>query len=129
VNSKVRNKYASHFQPDIDVRKCRYIWLGTHLKLNAFTFITEPSEWGWFQVHAYRSTATPAPSSSSAARKPGAPPGWTSSTRRAPSPLREALREASAGQQADEQRPPPARLGLDQLQSRVANAGTTGASC
>jgi anthraniloyl-CoA monooxygenase len=54
VNSKVRNKYASHFQPDIDVRKCRYIWLGTHLKLNAFTFITEPSEWGWFQVHAYQ---------------------------------------------------------------------------
>jgi anthraniloyl-CoA monooxygenase len=54
VHSKVRNKYAAHFQPDIDVRKCRYIWLGTHLKLNAFTFITEPSEWGWFQVHAYQ---------------------------------------------------------------------------
>ena len=54
VNSQVRKKYAGHFQPDIDVRKCRYIWLGTHLKLNAFTFITEPSEWGWFQVHAYQ---------------------------------------------------------------------------
>ena len=54
VNSLVRRKYVEHFQPDIDVRKCRYIWLGTHLKLNAFTFITEPSEWGWFQVHAYQ---------------------------------------------------------------------------
>ncbi|MDR2240283.1 MAG: bifunctional salicylyl-CoA 5-hydroxylase/oxidoreductase [Zoogloeaceae bacterium] len=54
VHSKVRNKYAAHFQPDIDVRKCRYIWFGTHLKLDAFTFITEPSEWGWFQVHAYQ---------------------------------------------------------------------------
>lgn len=54
VNSLVRKKYAAHFQPDIDVRKCRYIWLGTHLKLDAFTFITEPSEWGWFQVHAYQ---------------------------------------------------------------------------
>ncbi len=54
VNSRVRNKYAAHFQPDIDVRKCRYIWLGTHLKLDAFTFITEPTEWGWFQVHAYQ---------------------------------------------------------------------------
>ena len=54
VNSLVRKKYAERFQPDIDVRKCRYIWLGTHLKLNAFTFITEPSEWGWFQVHAYQ---------------------------------------------------------------------------
>lgn len=61
VHSKVRNKYAERFQPDIDVRKCRYIWLGTHLKLDAFTFITEPSEWGWFQVHAYqfdRNTST-----------------------------------------------------------------------
>ncbi len=54
VHSKVRNKYAAHFQPDIDVRKCRYIWLGTTLKLDAFTFITEPSAWGWFQVHAYQ---------------------------------------------------------------------------
>ncbi len=54
VNSKVRSRHAAHFQPDIEVRKCRYIWLGSHLRLNAFTFITEPSEWGWFQVHAYQ---------------------------------------------------------------------------
>ena len=54
VNSIVRNKYAAQFQPDIEVRKCRYIWLGTHLKLNAFTFITEATQWGWFQVHAYQ---------------------------------------------------------------------------
>lgn len=54
ANSLVRKKYAQSFQPDIDVRKCRYIWLGTRLKLNAFTFITEPSAWGWFQAHAYQ---------------------------------------------------------------------------
>ncbi len=54
VNSVMRKKYAQFFQPDIDVRKCRYIWLGTHLKLDAFTFIFEESEWGWFQVHAYQ---------------------------------------------------------------------------
>ncbi|HMM55411.1 MAG TPA: bifunctional salicylyl-CoA 5-hydroxylase/oxidoreductase [Candidatus Desulfobacillus sp.] len=54
VNSRVRNRHAERFQPDIDVRKCRYIWLGTRLRLNAFTFITEPTEWGWFQVHAYQ---------------------------------------------------------------------------
>ncbi len=54
VNSLVRKKYAAHFKPDIEVRKCRYIWLGSHLKLNAFTFITEATEWGWFQVHAYQ---------------------------------------------------------------------------
>lgn len=54
VNSQVRQKYAAHFKPDIDVRKCRYIWLGTHLRLDAFTFITVATEWGWFQVHAYQ---------------------------------------------------------------------------
>jgi anthraniloyl-CoA monooxygenase len=54
VNSLTRKKYAAHFQPDIDVRKCRYIWLGTHRKLEAFTFIFEQTAWGWFQAHAYR---------------------------------------------------------------------------
>ena len=54
VNSVVRRKYAEQFQPDIDVRKCRYIWLGSHRKLDAFTFAFEETPWGWFQLHAYR---------------------------------------------------------------------------
>jgi len=54
VNSMTRRRYAEVFRPDIDVRKCRYIWLGTHLKLDAFTFWFEPTQWGWFQVHAYQ---------------------------------------------------------------------------
>ena len=54
VNSLVGKKFAERFQPDIDVRECRHIWLGPHLKLDALTFITEPSGWGWFQVRAYR---------------------------------------------------------------------------
>jgi anthraniloyl-CoA monooxygenase len=54
VNSTVRRQYAEHFKPDIDVRKCRYIWLGTHRKLDAFTFAFEQTQWGWFQLHAYR---------------------------------------------------------------------------
>ena len=54
VNSIVRRKYAEHFKPDIDVRKCRYIWLGSHRKLDAFTFAFEDTPWGWFQLHAYR---------------------------------------------------------------------------
>jgi anthraniloyl-CoA monooxygenase len=54
VNSAIRRQYAHHFQPDIDVRKCRYIWLGSHRKLDAFTFAFEQTQWGWFQLHAYR---------------------------------------------------------------------------
>ena len=54
VNSTIRRKYAEHFKPDIDVRKCRYIWLGSHQPLQAFTFAFEHTPWGWFQLHAYR---------------------------------------------------------------------------
>ncbi len=54
LNSKVRTRFASTFEPDIDVRKCRFVWLGTHKIFDAFTFAFEKTEHGWFQAHAYR---------------------------------------------------------------------------
>ncbi|CAN7635647.1 bifunctional salicylyl-CoA 5-hydroxylase/oxidoreductase [Trinickia sp. LjRoot230] len=54
ANSIIRSKYASTFQPDIDLRDCRFVWLGTHKRFDAFTFAFEQTEWGWFQAHAYR---------------------------------------------------------------------------
>jgi anthraniloyl-CoA monooxygenase len=54
VNSGVRAARAAAFGPNIDRRKCRYVWLGTTLPLDAFTFIFEQTEHGWFTVHAYR---------------------------------------------------------------------------
>ncbi|HET9029844.1 MAG TPA: bifunctional salicylyl-CoA 5-hydroxylase/oxidoreductase [Candidatus Aquilonibacter sp.] len=54
INSRVRTTYADAFQPEIDRRLCRYVWLGTTLPLDAFTFIFEQTEFGWFTVHAYR---------------------------------------------------------------------------
>jgi anthraniloyl-CoA monooxygenase len=54
VNSTTRTKYVSHFNPRIDVRKCRFIWLGTKMKLNAFTFNFKQTEHGWFNLHAYQ---------------------------------------------------------------------------
>jgi anthraniloyl-CoA monooxygenase len=54
VNSVTRKKYEDHFNPRIDVRNCRFIWLGTKMKLDAFTFIFKQTEWGWFNVHAYQ---------------------------------------------------------------------------
>jgi anthraniloyl-CoA monooxygenase len=53
INSVVRDKYAAHFRPHIDWRKCRFCWLGTTKPLSAFTFIFRESEHGLFQVHAY----------------------------------------------------------------------------
>jgi anthraniloyl-CoA monooxygenase len=55
ISSSVRNEYTSSFKPDIDVRKCKFIWLGTHQKFHdAFTFIFEETEHGWVWVHAYQ---------------------------------------------------------------------------
>ncbi|HET9644130.1 MAG TPA: FAD-dependent monooxygenase, partial [Burkholderiaceae bacterium] len=30
LNSRIRTKYAATYQPDIDVRRNRFVWLGTH---------------------------------------------------------------------------------------------------
>jgi anthraniloyl-CoA monooxygenase len=54
LNSKVRSAYTDAFGPALDRRICRYVWLGTTLPLDAFTFIFERTEHGWFTVHAYR---------------------------------------------------------------------------
>jgi len=58
VNSRTRTRYADVFRPDIDVRKCRFIWLGTTQKFPAFTFAFEQTEHGWFQIHAYQFNST-----------------------------------------------------------------------
>ncbi len=55
INSAVRTAWAEHFKPDVDVRECKFIWLGTHQKFDdAFTFIFEKTEHGWVWVHAYQ---------------------------------------------------------------------------
>jgi anthraniloyl-CoA monooxygenase len=54
VNSRTRSSRAAVFQPSIDVRKCRFIWLGTTKPFDAFTFAFERTEHGWFQIHAYQ---------------------------------------------------------------------------
>ncbi|HEY1091143.1 MAG TPA: bifunctional salicylyl-CoA 5-hydroxylase/oxidoreductase [Burkholderiaceae bacterium] len=54
LNSRLRSKYAATYQPDIDLRQCRFVWLGTSKRFDAFTFDFQRTEWGWFQAHAYR---------------------------------------------------------------------------
>ena len=57
LNSRIRAKYADVFKPDVDLRNCRFVWLGTHKKFDAFTFVFEETEHGWFQAHAYQFNA------------------------------------------------------------------------
>jgi anthraniloyl-CoA monooxygenase len=55
LNSKVRTEFADRFKPNIELRKCKFVWLGTHQKFNdAFTFIFEETEHGWIWAHAYQ---------------------------------------------------------------------------
>lgn len=54
LNSRIRTRYESTFQPDIDTRLCRFVWLGTKKTFDAFTFAFEQTEHGWFQAHAYK---------------------------------------------------------------------------
>ncbi len=55
INSRIRQEYADTFQPDIDLRKCKFIWLGTHQKFDdAFTFIFEQTRHGWMWAHVYQ---------------------------------------------------------------------------
>ena len=54
LNSKTRNEFDNVFKPDIDMRACQFVWLGTHQKFDdAFTFIFEKTEKGWVWAHAY----------------------------------------------------------------------------
>jgi anthraniloyl-CoA monooxygenase len=54
INSRIRARYASTYEPDVDVRNCRFVWLGTRKRFAAFTFAFEQTPWGWFQAHAYQ---------------------------------------------------------------------------
>ena len=54
VNSTVREAYKGVFKPTIDMRKTKFVWLGTTQKFDAFTFIFKPNKHGWFYNHAYQ---------------------------------------------------------------------------
>jgi len=54
ASSSTRRKYEDVFKPNIQARLNRFIWLGSKKKLDAFTFDFKQTEWGWFNLHAYR---------------------------------------------------------------------------
>jgi anthraniloyl-CoA monooxygenase len=54
LNSRIRSRYAATYRPDIDLRHCRFVWLGTKKLFPAFTFAFEETPHGWFQAHAYQ---------------------------------------------------------------------------
>jgi anthraniloyl-CoA monooxygenase len=53
ANSQTRAAYAGTFQPSLEARRCKYIWLGTDLVFDAFKFYVLDTPWGIMQVHGY----------------------------------------------------------------------------
>lgn len=53
LNSAVRSRYADVFRPSLDVRKSKYMWLGTDLVFEAFKFFVKDTEHGVMQIHGY----------------------------------------------------------------------------
>jgi anthraniloyl-CoA monooxygenase len=53
VNSLVRRTFADVFRPTYDTRTAKYVWWGTDLRPEAFTYIVEQTKWGLFQGTIY----------------------------------------------------------------------------
>ncbi|MYM36470.1 bifunctional salicylyl-CoA 5-hydroxylase/oxidoreductase [Duganella sp. FT94W] len=54
LNSRLRTRHAHSYAPQIEQRHCRFVWLGTRKKFDAFTFAFKQTEHGWFQAHIYQ---------------------------------------------------------------------------
>jgi len=54
VNSTVRGLHPERYQPTIDLRPNRFVWLGTTRPFRAFTFYFREDRHGLWRVHAYQ---------------------------------------------------------------------------
>jgi anthraniloyl-CoA monooxygenase len=59
VNSMMRSRFAELFEPELDMRPNRFVWLGTTREFPAFTFYFDENEHGLFRVHAYQYSKDP----------------------------------------------------------------------
>ena len=58
ANSMVRRSYAEIFQPSVDLRKNKFIWLGTHQLFHGLTLTFREAEAGLFIAHSYKFSPT-----------------------------------------------------------------------
>jgi anthraniloyl-CoA monooxygenase len=53
INGLVRRTYGELFKPQVVTHPTKYVWFGSDMPLDAFTFIFRRNDDGLFQVHAY----------------------------------------------------------------------------
>jgi anthraniloyl-CoA monooxygenase len=58
VNSATRAHHAETFRPTLDIRHCKFMWLGTDLVFDAFKFYIVETPHGVMQIHGYPYDAT-----------------------------------------------------------------------
>jgi anthraniloyl-CoA monooxygenase len=58
ANSGLRKAAEAAYGPDLEIRRCKYMWLGTDLVFDAFKFYIEPTPYGVMQIHGYPYDAT-----------------------------------------------------------------------
>ena len=54
INSPIRERFAEHFRPRVDLRPNKFAWLGSTRPLDAFTFFFRETEHGIFIAHTYQ---------------------------------------------------------------------------
>jgi anthraniloyl-CoA monooxygenase len=54
INSKIRSKYAEHFQPSVDLRPNKFTWLGSTRPLDAFKYFFRETPQGIILAHCYQ---------------------------------------------------------------------------
>ncbi len=54
INSRVRETFAAHFQPSVDLRPNKFSWMGSTRPFDAFTFFFRKTEHGIFIAHCYQ---------------------------------------------------------------------------
>jgi anthraniloyl-CoA monooxygenase len=58
ANSLVRQRHRDTFRPSIDLRRNKYIWLGTHRVFDGLTLTFRQTEAGVFAAHSYKFNTT-----------------------------------------------------------------------
>jgi anthraniloyl-CoA monooxygenase len=54
VNSTVRERYKTQFEPELSVRPNKYIWYGTHRLFHGLTLTFRENDAGVFAAHSYK---------------------------------------------------------------------------
>lgn len=54
INSRVREQYAEHFKPSLELKSNKFTWLGSTRPLDAFTYFFKDTPFGLICAHTYQ---------------------------------------------------------------------------